>query len=161
LFPHGYSAFSVVEALAREPGLHRVPVIDSSRRIVNLVTNSQVLKFLSDNIDVLGPILIKPLEGCGNRFLKPVSVTHSKQTAGRKRGQQGSHRHATTRLSPTALTRSVFFLPLPGSLSSPALCLHSQPDRGRGDGRDRRLPADGDEERGRTRHLQQGGTTAR
>ena len=70
----GYSALAVVEALARERGLHRVPVIDSNRRIVNLVTNSQVLKYLNDNIDLLGSVLIKTLDACGNRFLKPVSV---------------------------------------------------------------------------------------
>ena len=76
LFPgQGYSALAVVEALARERGLHRVPVIDSNRRIVNLVTNSQVLKYLNDNIDLLGSVLIKTLDACGNRFLKPVSVT--------------------------------------------------------------------------------------
>jgi hypothetical protein len=39
----GYSAWSVLEALAREPGLHRVPVVDRvTREMYNFVTGSQV-----------------------------------------------------------------------------------------------------------------------
>ena len=111
----GYSALAVVEALARERGLHRVPVIDSNRRIVNLVTNSQVLKYLNDNIDLLGSVLIKTLDACGNRFLKPVSVQPQ-----RDRGESNGLLPVGFRL--TALLSFVFACPAlvhPPSFSFP------------------------------------------
>jgi CBS-domain-containing membrane protein len=45
----GYSALAVVETLAREKGVARVPVVDRERHILNLVTNSGVLAFLNQN----------------------------------------------------------------------------------------------------------------
>jgi hypothetical protein len=41
----GYSAYGVVEILARSKSCTRVPITDASRNIVNLVTNSSVLEF--------------------------------------------------------------------------------------------------------------------
>lgn len=116
----GYSALAVVEALARERGLHRVPVIDSNRRIVNLVTNSQVLNYLNENIDLLGSVLIKTLDACGNRFLKPVSVGRTgTQTGGRgERGEGREDDGLLVLLFPWPLVRLstrhafVFFRPL-------------------------------------------------
>jgi CBS domain-containing protein len=71
----GYSALAVLETLARESGLHRVPVIDSKRAIYNLVTQSQVAEFLAQNIDLLGNMKDKPVALCQNFTKEVVSVT--------------------------------------------------------------------------------------
>jgi len=57
----GYSLFSAVELLAREQGLHRVPVIDRERQLKSLVTQSQVVDFVVANMNLLGDIRMKPL----------------------------------------------------------------------------------------------------
>jgi len=56
----GYSLFSAIELLARERGLHRVPVIDENRKLVHLVTQSQVVLYLHQNIHALGEVKNKP-----------------------------------------------------------------------------------------------------
>jgi CBS-domain-containing membrane protein len=52
----GYSLFSAVEALARQKGLHRVPVVDSNRQLANILTQSQVLDFVAEHLNILGSI---------------------------------------------------------------------------------------------------------
>lgn len=49
-----YSLLYAIEALARERSLHRVPVVDSDRMLVNLVTQSQVVSFLQRNMSLVG-----------------------------------------------------------------------------------------------------------
>jgi 5'-AMP-activated protein kinase regulatory gamma subunit len=58
--PRGYSLFSVLEVLARERGLHRVPIIDQEYRLVHLVTQSQLVTFLNKNLNMLGDVKNKP-----------------------------------------------------------------------------------------------------
>jgi CBS domain-containing protein len=61
----GYSALSVIEPLAREENLHRVPVIDQNRQMFNLVTQSQVVEYLAKNLDRIGAGKVnKPLRQC-------------------------------------------------------------------------------------------------
>jgi CBS domain-containing protein len=60
----GYSAMSVVEPLAREENLHRVPVIDKERQMSNLVTQSQVVDFLAKNQHLIGDKMNKPVSQC-------------------------------------------------------------------------------------------------
>jgi CBS-domain-containing membrane protein len=57
----GYSLFSAMELLARERGLHRVPVVDENRQLVNLITQSQLLRYLQSHMKELGPIKDKPI----------------------------------------------------------------------------------------------------
>lgn len=57
----GYTLFSSLELLAKEPGLHRIPVIDQNRKLVNIITQSQVLKFIHDNMNILGTVRNKPV----------------------------------------------------------------------------------------------------
>jgi len=71
----GYSALAVVEALAKEEKLHRVPVVDNNRQMFNLVTQSQVVDFLHKNVTSLGKKANMPV-GEIKGILKPVvSVT--------------------------------------------------------------------------------------
>jgi CBS-domain-containing membrane protein len=70
----GYSAFSVVEALARERGLHRVPIIDSKRQVINLVTQSQVVRYLADHVEMIGSIAQKTIKECPRLFKEVLSV---------------------------------------------------------------------------------------
>jgi len=51
----GYSLLYAVEALAKERNLYRVAVIDDDRQLLNLITDSQVLTFLHENIEKIGP----------------------------------------------------------------------------------------------------------
>jgi len=64
----GYSALAVIEALAREENLYRVPVIDKNRQMFNLVTQSQVVDFLARNLEHLGPKANKPIKLCEHAF---------------------------------------------------------------------------------------------
>lgn len=57
----GYSLLYAVEALAKERNLYRVAVVDDDRQLLNLLTDSQVLHFLQQNIDKIGPKVDKPL----------------------------------------------------------------------------------------------------
>jgi len=59
--PRGYSLFAVTEVLGRERGLHRVPIIDQNRRLVHLVTQSQLVTLLHQYTDKLGDIKHKPV----------------------------------------------------------------------------------------------------
>jgi len=62
----GYSLLYAIEALAKEHNLHRIPVIDQDRKLVNLITQSQVVRFLQENMQLLGSkrhIMVKELHG--------------------------------------------------------------------------------------------------
>eukprot|EP00808_Paulinella_micropora_P021914 g26849.t1 len=64
-----YSAFSVVEALAVEPSLHRVPVVDQNRKLWNLVTQWQIVCWLNKNEKLMGDVTKQPI---GEDFKKQV-----------------------------------------------------------------------------------------
>jgi len=57
----GYSLFAAVEAMARESGLHRVPIVDDDRHLVTVVTQSQLVQILHKNLDLLGEKKDKPV----------------------------------------------------------------------------------------------------
>jgi len=57
----GSSALAVVEPLARTENLHRIPVIDKNRQMINLVTQSQVVTFLANNLNRIGTKKDKPV----------------------------------------------------------------------------------------------------
>jgi len=57
----GYSLFFVIEALARERDLHRIPVVDDERQLLNLITQSQVVRFLFENLGKMGDKIKKPV----------------------------------------------------------------------------------------------------
>jgi 5'-AMP-activated protein kinase regulatory gamma subunit len=73
----GYSLFHVFEILARERGVHRVPIIDEGRRIVHLATQSQILDFLSKNLANLGTICNKPLSQLQHITTDVLCVKHN------------------------------------------------------------------------------------
>ncbi|KAL6077473.1 CBS domain containing protein [Balamuthia mandrillaris] len=56
-----YSLLYAIEALAKDPQLHRLTVIDDNRRIMNLLTQSQVVEFLQKNLNLIGSKKDKPL----------------------------------------------------------------------------------------------------
>ena len=51
---------SAIELLAREENLHRIPVIEDfkSRKLVNIITQSQVITYLCNHLDQLGAIKV-------------------------------------------------------------------------------------------------------
>jgi CBS domain-containing protein len=57
----GYSLLYAIEALAKERSLHRVPVIDDERQLMNLITQSQVVRFLQQNMHLLGDKRLTPV----------------------------------------------------------------------------------------------------
>ena len=57
----GYSLLYAMEALAKESTLHRVPVVDEERNLVNLITQSHLIRFLQMNLARLGPKKDKPV----------------------------------------------------------------------------------------------------
>jgi len=50
----GYSLFSAFECMAREKSLHRIPIVDENRKLVSVLTQSQLVHFAWQNIDMLG-----------------------------------------------------------------------------------------------------------
>jgi CBS domain-containing protein len=73
----GYSLFYVIECLAREPTLHRVPIIDQDRQLMNLITQSQVSSFLFGNLEKIGSKTKKPLRLCRDAIKPVVKVVES------------------------------------------------------------------------------------
>jgi len=67
-----YSVMSAMELLARERGLHRVPVIDRAERIVGLISQSQLIHFILRNIELLGNKRFKTLDKSPHIFKKKV-----------------------------------------------------------------------------------------
>jgi len=57
----GYSLYSAIEALGKEKHLHRVPIVDEDRRLINIITQSQIIDFVAHHLDTIGPIKDKPL----------------------------------------------------------------------------------------------------
>jgi len=70
----GYSLFAAIEALARQPHLHRVPIIDKERHLVTIITQSQVIKILDKNLNMLGEKKNKPVMKLDNYYERVVSV---------------------------------------------------------------------------------------
>jgi len=76
----GYSLFYAIEAMAREKHLYRVAVIDDDRQLLNLITDSQVLAFLDQNLDKIGPLLDKPISEMQEVFTDVPQITESQPT---------------------------------------------------------------------------------
>jgi CBS domain-containing protein len=74
----GHSLLFVMEALAREH-LHRVPVVDENRNLVNLITQSQLVRFLHQNLDRIGPKVDKPVAEMEGVFHEVVSIQHDQK----------------------------------------------------------------------------------
>jgi len=70
----GFTFFSAVETLAREKGLHRVPIIDQERNLITIITQSQILQILARNMDILGEKKNKPVHQTTSYFEEVVSV---------------------------------------------------------------------------------------
>jgi len=73
----GYSLFYVMESLAREHDLHRVPIIDDDRQLMNMITQSQVVKFLYENLDKLGAKAKKPVSMMKDAMKDVVMVSET------------------------------------------------------------------------------------
>jgi len=67
----GYSLFYAIEALAKEPNLHRVAVIDDERQLLGLITQGQVVKYLYEHLGKIGCEIKKPISDL-KHVMKPV-----------------------------------------------------------------------------------------
>jgi len=76
----GFSLFSSIEALAKEKNLHRVPIIDTDRKLVTVITQSQIVKLLGKNMDILGERKNKPVVMM-DRFVEDVYTVHEDSIA--------------------------------------------------------------------------------
>jgi len=74
--PVDYSLFSAVEALAREPSLHRVPIVDENRTLVGLISQSRLITFFKEHMQTLGNKKNKPLSLIKSLFHEVYSVKH-------------------------------------------------------------------------------------
>jgi len=57
----GYSLLHAIEIMAREKGLHRIPVIDDDRKLITIITQSQLVQILAKNLDIIGEKKNKPV----------------------------------------------------------------------------------------------------
>eukprot|EP00163_Fabomonas_tropica_P014201 TRINITY_DN258_c0_g1_i2.p1 TRINITY_DN258_c0_g1~~TRINITY_DN258_c0_g1_i2.p1 ORF type:complete len:310 (-),score=95.86 TRINITY_DN258_c0_g1_i2:169-1098(-) len=74
------SLFTAVEAMARIPNLHRVPIVDEDRKLKAILTQSNVINWLHQRLDMLGAkgdIQVKNMRGV-LRDVKSVSEVEHK-----------------------------------------------------------------------------------
>jgi len=71
----GYSLFSAVESLARERGLHRIPIVDSERKLITVITQSQVVSILNRNMELIGDKRTKPVTATRKYMEEVLSVS--------------------------------------------------------------------------------------
>jgi len=76
----GYSLLHAVEILAREKGLHRIPVIDQERKLITVITQTHLVDILYKNLDILGEKRNKPV-GQMENYLEQVFTIHEEATA--------------------------------------------------------------------------------
>jgi 5'-AMP-activated protein kinase regulatory gamma subunit len=57
----GYSLYFVFEMMANEKGMNRVPVLDENNNLANLITNSQMLRYVHSHMKQLGGVKDKPI----------------------------------------------------------------------------------------------------
>jgi CBS domain-containing protein len=55
-----YSIYNALEVLALEKNLHRIPIL-RGKEIVNVITQSALVDFITSNLKIIGPIKNKPL----------------------------------------------------------------------------------------------------
>lgn len=77
----GFSALNVIELLAKVPDLHRVPIIAPNREMLNFVTQSQICRYLRDNVDALGAKKDKLVSQCPQFYRDDVVSVDTKSTA--------------------------------------------------------------------------------
>eukprot|EP01132_Coremiostelium_polycephalum_P005868 gene5868-7300_t len=75
-----YSLYTVFEIFARNPHIHRIPILDdmNNRHLVSILTQSQLIKFVYENIDLLGSkkdLLVKNMVGINTNVLTVPSST--------------------------------------------------------------------------------------
>jgi len=70
----GYTLFSAIEALAREKGLHRVPIVDENRNLITVISQSQIVNILLRNLDILGEKKDKPVNQMDRYYEEVVSI---------------------------------------------------------------------------------------
>jgi len=71
----GYSLFSAFEIMAREPHLHRVPIVDSERHLISILTQSQLVEFAWKHIELLGNTKrVKMVSEMGYNLHEVVSI---------------------------------------------------------------------------------------
>jgi CBS domain-containing protein len=73
----GYSLMTAVEALARERGLHRVPVVDKDFNLISIITQSQLVQSFSKNIELIGDKKNKPINKTSHFPGEVLSVTEN------------------------------------------------------------------------------------
>jgi len=78
----GFSIFSAVEAMAKERGLHRIPIIENNetRKLVTMVTQSQMIKILFQNLDKIGERKNKPVMMM-DKYCEEVITVHEDSVA--------------------------------------------------------------------------------
>lgn len=67
-------SLSLLARFLIEKGLHRVPVVDEERQMINLITQSQFTAFLHANAAQLGAKGVKQLKDCKQFFKEIISV---------------------------------------------------------------------------------------
>jgi len=74
--PEGFSLLFALELLAREHNLHRIPIISANedRKLVNMITQSQVVSYLNQDIPKIGSKVEKTLDQCPQFFKAVLSV---------------------------------------------------------------------------------------
>jgi len=76
----GYSVLAAVEIMAREKGLHRIPIVAEDRKLITVVTQSQLVQILHKNLDIIGDKKNKPV-GQMDQYLEKVFTIHEEAVA--------------------------------------------------------------------------------
>ena len=67
--------------MAREPNLHRVPVVDQNRQLRNLITQSRIIELLHTNRHLIGSKRAKTAENIVNLGVERVRKVNESEIA--------------------------------------------------------------------------------
>jgi len=70
----GFSLYTAVEALAIGTNVRRLPIVDENRKIVNLITQSQIVDLTLKNVRLLGKKKSKPIHLCSPMYRHVHSI---------------------------------------------------------------------------------------
>eukprot|EP01080_Neovahlkampfia_damariscottae_P012638 gene12638-6542_t len=73
-----YSLYFAFELLAREEHMHRIPVINNEKVLVNLISQTQLVEYINENIQKVGTISAKPVKLFKDSMKKVYTIPENK-----------------------------------------------------------------------------------
>jgi len=56
-----HSLFYICEVFARDKNIHRIPIVDNNYKLVNMITQKQIISYFHEHIEEIGSVSKKPI----------------------------------------------------------------------------------------------------